>query len=182
MRAYVRAHVTWTPERGALSAADGLANLCRFSRTCAAVLDEIRAPEVKTPLVVATATGAAASPRRVAEELRERWPGSDVHLITSGLETVPASLLEAMCLLSRYDEVSWVVVDLHAGAELVGAFTLANQAPGRRLTMLRLADAAEPPAAHLNPCAAVLSLGTAQRDESVSIKVGRWSVALDTTD
>lgn len=182
MKAFVRAHATWTPERGALSAEDGLADLCRFSRTCAAVLDEIRAPEVKTPLVVGTATGATESPGRVAEELRERWPGSDVHLISSGPETVPGSLLEAMCLLRRCDELSWVVVDLQAGAELVGAFTLAKQAPGRRLSMLRLSDAAEPLAAHLNPCAAVLSLGAAQRDESVSIKVGRWSVALDTTD
>ncbi len=181
MKAFVRALATWTPERGALSAEDGLARLCRFSRTCAAVLDEIRGPEVETPLVVGTATGAAESPRRVAEELRERWPGSDVHLVTSGLETVPASLLEAMCLLTRCDEVSWVVVDLQPGAELVGAFTLANQAPGRRLTMLRMAEAAEPFAAHLNPCAGVLSLGVAPRDEGVSIKVGRWSLALDTT-
>lgn len=181
MRMHVRARVTWTPERGALSAEDGLASLSRFSRTCAAVLDEIRAPGVTTPLVVASATGSTEAPERIARELGERWPGAELHLVTSGLETVPASLLEAMCVLSRHEELSWVVVDLHPGAELVGAFTLGNQAPGRGLTVSRLAEPAPPPAPHLNPCSGVLSLGEAPRDESVSIRVGHWSLALDAT-
>lgn len=182
MRAFLRDHLTWTPERGTLSAEDGLANLSRFSRSCAAVLEDIRHPDQTAPVVVGTATGAAESPATIASELAGRWPNTDVHLVSAGVETVPASLLEAIALLRRYEVLSWVVVDLHPGAELVGAFTLANETPGRRLSLSRLAEPAQPPARHLNPCAAVLSLGAARRDESVSIKVGRWSVALATTN
>lgn len=180
MKAFVRASVSWTPERGGLSAEDGLADLSRFSRSCAAVLEELRAPDATTPLVVGTASGAPESPSVIVEELRERWPGTSVHVVTAGLETVPASLLEAVSLLGTHGEVSWVVADLQPGAELVRAFTLAETAPGHELTLSRLAEAVPPGDAHLNPCAAVLSLDLMGRDESVSIKVGRWSLALVT--
>ncbi|MCR9166319.1 MAG: hypothetical protein ACE37F_00165 [Nannocystaceae bacterium] len=182
MKAFVRAHRLWTPERGALSAEDGLARLSRFSRCCAAVLEEVRRPSAVSPLVVGTASGSSCSPEQVATELGERWQGAEVHLISSGPQTVPASLFEAIAMLERHGEVSWVVVELKAGVELVGAFTLANAPPGRRLALSRSTEAAPPPADHLNPCAAVSSLVVTTPRKSVSIKVGRWLMALESGD
>jgi len=165
--------VWWTPERGALSAEDGLGDLSRFGRSCAAVSEWLLVPDASTPVVLGTKTGAAEAANTITDELLGRWPGTRATIVSGGNETVPSSLLQACIELRRSARVVWIVAELHPGAELVSAFLLARTGPAT-LALERLAEPAAPPASHLNPCAAILTLQQRAPSESVSIRVGSW--------
>lgn len=170
MKAKLVDAVAWTPERGALSADDGLGALCRFARACAAVSEWMLVPDANTPVVIGTRSGAKLAPPIVEAQLVDRWPGARVSFVSGGLETVPLSLLEALLSLRKSRRVLWVVAELQPGAELVGAFLL-ERGEGAGLSLERLPEPTATLAAHLNPCAPVLAL---QSKESVSIRVGSW--------
>ena len=180
MKASIVDGMWWTPERGALSAEDGLGKLSRFARSCAAVSERILVPDAETPVVLGTKSGAAQAASTITEQLLDRWPGTRLTVVSSGLETVPASLLEACIALRRSPRVLWVVAELHPGAELVAALLLARTG-GATLSIARLPQVAPPPAAHLNPCAAILALERATATESVSIGVGSWLLTREPT-
>ncbi len=176
MNAGVLDALGWTPERGVLSAEDGLGSLCRFSRTCVAVVEQLWTPEVN-PVVVGTATGVSTHPGTVLEELGRRWPRASVELVVGGAQTLPASFMEASFALEDAETVLWVVVELQPGAELCSAFRLSRRA-STFLELTRASDSVDPVAPHLNPCAGAVVLADAFGDEGVSVRVASWSISL----
>ncbi len=178
MKARVLDAVYWTPERGALSAEDGLGGLSRFVRTCAAITERLRGPDVTSRVVVASCTGAADPPASVASELEARWSGARVSVVSAGVETVPASFLEAAFMLELADVVLWTVVDLFPGAELGASFVLGRASTGPTLELTRLREPEPQPDPHLNPCAPVLRLEAAVGASIPPIRVGSWGLSL----
>lgn len=178
MKAWLSDAWVWTPERGALSAEDGLASLSRFSRTCAAVVENILVPDVDVLVVLGTSTPPAVSPAEVADELRRRWPGSGLEFVVAGAQTLPLSGLDALVSVGCGRTVLWAVVDLKPGAELAAVIRLSAVATDRSLEILPMDEVAPPVADHLNSCAGVLSLVETVAQESVSIKVGSWSLTV----
>jgi len=170
----------WMPERGALSAEDGLGSLSRFSRTCASLVERVIAPDDEVLVILGTSTKPELSPAEVARELRGRWPGSGVEIVTAGSETLPLSGLDALVSVRPERTVLWTVVDLKPGAELAAVLRLSSVATDRRLEIARTDEVAPPVAEHLNSCAGVLSLVETVGPKSVSIKVGSWSLAVTT--
>ncbi len=167
----------WEPERGALSAEDGLGALSRFSRTCAAVVERCWDPAASR-VIVGTATGASVPAATVLEELGGRWPKATVELVVGGAQTLPTCLIEAAFALEHADAVVCVVTELQPGAELCSVFRLAKTAsmvlelahrPGRR---------GESASSHLNPCAGALALADGIGGGGVSVRVASWSIAL----
>ena len=109
MRASIVDGVSWTPERGALSAEDGLGRLSRFARSCVAVGEWLLVPDATTPIVLGTKTGAPEAADTITDALNGRWPGTRSTIICGGFETVPMSLLQACIELRRSPRVLWIV-------------------------------------------------------------------------
>lgn len=181
MKASVHAASAWTPERGVLSAEDGLGQLSRFGRTCAAVVERVGVPDATLPIIVGTRHGATVSPAKVGEELELRWPDAEVSLLHAGADTLPVSLLDACLVLSRWNRVLWTVVDLQPGAELAACILLSRESSRTQILLERLDEPVPGVEPHLNPCAGIVALADAVGVKSVSIKVSSWSLALQTT-
>ncbi len=178
MKAWIADASAWTPEHGALSAEDGLGSLSRFSRTCAAVVERILVPNREVLVILGTSTAPSLSPHQIADELQQRWPHTGLELVVAGSQTLPLSGLDALLSVGCGKTVLWAVVDLKPGAELAAVFRLSPVATDRVLELQRIDAAAPPVADHLNSCAAVLSLVDTPGRESVSIKVGSWSLTV----
>lgn len=178
MKAWVADASVWTPERGALSAADGLASMSRFSRTCAAVVERILVPDRDVLVILGTSTAPSVSPEDVADELRRRWPDSGLEFVVAGAQTLPLSGLDALVSVGCGRTVVWAVVDLKPGAELAAVIRLSETATDTTLEILPTDEVAPPVADHLNSCAGVLSLVETVGRESVSIKVDCWSLTV----
>ena len=173
MKAYVRDAIAWTPERGGLSAEDGLGALTRFARTVAATTERCGWPTVGSAIIVGGRDLAGASADEVVRALADRWE-SEVELVTAASNTVPLSLLDALLTVSERGGAWWIVADLSPGAEVVAAFDLSGDS-GCALTLTRTESGTEP----LNPCAGVVRLADGFGRETVSIQVGSWAVALE---
>lgn len=178
MRSWVADASTWTPECGALSAEDGLGALSRFSRTCAAVVERIRIPDADVLVVLGTSTQPQAAPADIATELRGRWRDCGVDLVIAGPDTLPLSGLDALVAAAGPRTVLWAVVDLQPGAELAAVVELSRTATDKRLEIEWTDDVGPPLPNHLNSCTGVLSLLDTVGPQSVSIKVGSWSLAV----
>lgn len=178
MKAWVADASVWTPERGTLSAEDGLGSMSRFSRTCAAVVERVLIPDRDVLLVLGTSTAPSTSPTEVVDELRERWPDSGLEIVVAGVQTLPLSSLDALVAVGCGRTVVWAVVDLKPGAELAAVLRLSAVATDTVLEVRQTDEAAPPVADHLNSCAGVLSLVDTVRGESVSIKVDSWSLTV----
>lgn len=178
MKAWVADASVWTPERGALSAEDGLGSMSRFSRTCAAVVERLLVPDGDVLVILGTSTDPSASPAEVTDELRGRWPGSSLEIVVAGAQTLPLSGLDALASVGCGRTVVWAVVDLKPGAELAAVLRLSAVATDTVLEILPTEEVAPPVADHLNSCAGVLSLLDTVGRESVSIKVDSWSLTV----
>lgn len=174
MKIGVRDAIGWTPERGVLSAEDGLGSMSRFSRTCAALSETIWTPNVDVPVVLGTTNSGDIDPSEALAEVEARW-ASRCALVRAGLQTVPLSLLEARFAMAEQGTALWVVVDLTPGAEVAAAFLLSGDGGDTLELAATEAAARKPPP--LNPCAGVLQLADVEMGETVSIQVGSWTVA-----
>ncbi len=180
MNAWVSDASAWTPERGVLSAEDGLGALSRFSRTCASVVERVTVPDSEVLVILGTSTKPELPPAEVARELKARWPDAGLEIVIAGPDTLPLSGLDALVSVSTSRTVLWTVVDLKPGAELAAVIRLSSIATNRRLEIARTDEVAPAVAEHLNSCAGVLSLVDTVAPQSVSIKVGSWSLAVTT--
>lgn len=178
MKAWVADASAWTPEQGALSAQDGLGALSRFSRTCAAMVERVLFPDGGVLVILGTSEGLSISPTEVADELRGRWPDAGLEIVVAGSQTLPLSGLDALVSVGCGRTVLWAVVDLKPGAELAAVLRLSSVATATVLEIAPTDGVAHRVAAHLNSCAGVLSLIDTVGRESVSIKVGPWSLTM----
>ncbi|MBV1861018.1 MAG: hypothetical protein KUG77_21555 [Nannocystaceae bacterium] len=178
MRTWIADASVWTPERGAVSAEDGLGALSRFSRTCAAVVERVLIPDRDVLVILGTSTLPTVSATDVARELGARWPGSGLEFVVAGSKTLPLSGLDALASVGCGRTVLWAVVDLKPGAELAAVVRLSRAATNTRLEIARTDELAPPAAEHLNSCAGLLSLVETVDRGSVSIKVDSWSLAV----
>ncbi|MEM6294063.1 MAG: hypothetical protein AAGA54_22485 [Myxococcota bacterium] len=141
------------------------------------MVDRLAAP-MRLPVVLATVS-AATPASAVHAALSERYPEVPTwSLVHAGDETLPASLLQAQFLAARAGAAIWVLVDLKPAAELAAAAHVDAAENGRQMELSRSADPAAPSAEHLNPCAGALTLLSDSSADSVSIRVGRWAIAV----
>lgn len=180
MKAWIADASVWTPERGALSAEDGLGKLSRFSRTCAAVVERVLVPDDGVLVILGTSTHVSISPTEVADELRGRWPKAGLEFVVADSQTLPLSGLDAVLSVGCGRTVLWAVVDLKPGAELAAVVRLSEVATDKVLELQQTDEVAPPVPDLLNSCAGILSLVDTPDRKSVSIKVDSWSLAVTT--